>query len=69
MTGLRDSSGQEILDLSKVAEMRDQVQRMARICQAAEFLWNDMLPHDYDPFWTAMGIALGKLDANGEYPE
>lgn len=61
-----DSNNKEILDLGQLTDMRHQVQRMARICQCAEFLWNDMLPHDYEPFWTALGIALGKLDADGE---
>lgn len=48
---------------------RGEVGRLIDIKLAASRLWHDMLPHDYDPYWSELGFALGHLDEHGNPAE
>lgn len=31
------------------------------VAEAASELWDELLPHDYDPYWSKLGKLLGKI--------
>ena len=39
------------------------------VIEIAMEMWPQMLPHDYEPYWTRLGKALGFLDENGDEVE
>ena len=43
-----------------IALPNEEVQMLLWIADAADALWEDMLPHDYDPHWTKLGQLLRK---------
>ena len=58
---LEEAEGMDLLDMALLVMGTVHLEELLDVAESAKALHLDMLPHDYDPYWSWLGVALGKL--------